>query len=86
MFVDAIFQENIRCIISWPSICGKNLLKNLIINNKIFDKLYMIWPTSDQYEDIDSVEGKTDAKFIQKKYTFTQRLKETWWYLMMWRL
>ena len=52
--VAALFPENFRCIISGPSECGKTLLlKNLILNGVDFDKLYIIGPTDNQYNDLE---------------------------------
>ena len=48
-----LFPENFRCIISGPSECGKTvLLKNLIIHNMKFDKLYIVGLTGKQYDDL----------------------------------
>ena len=47
------FPKNFRCIISGPSECGKTvLLKNLIIHNMKFDKLYIVGLTGKQYDDL----------------------------------
>ena len=48
------FPENLRCIISGPSECGKTvLLKNLFIPSIELDKLYIIGPTGKQYDDLE---------------------------------
>ena len=46
--------ENLRCIIAGPSECGKTvLLKNLFIPGIQFDRLYIIGPTGNQYNDLE---------------------------------
>ena len=60
------FLGNIRCVIAGPSNYGKTwLLKNLIIKGIFFDKLYIIGPIGDQFEDIESISGKTDIEIIK---------------------
>ena len=52
--VYAPFPENLRCIISGPSECGKTvLLKNLFIPGIQFDRLNIIGPTGIQYNDLE---------------------------------
>ena len=44
---------NLRCIIAVPSECGTTvLLKNLFIPGINFDRLYIIGPTGNQYNDL----------------------------------
>ena len=51
--VYAPFAENLSCIIAVPSECGKTvLLKNLFIPGIKFDRLYIIGPTGNQYNDL----------------------------------
>ena len=51
IITEAEFPDNIRCIISSPSECGKTfLLIKLILASIYFDKLCIIGPTGDQYE------------------------------------
>ena len=51
-------RGNFRCIISAPSECGKTFfLKELIISNIYFDKLYIIGPAGEQYEVVESYKG-----------------------------
>ena len=58
-----MLPENFRCIISGPSECGKTfLLKQLVLARIYFDKLYIIGPTCDQYE---GVESKAKIEFIK---------------------
>ena len=53
IIVKAIFSESFRCAIAGPSECGKTfLLKNLFLSSIQFDRLYIIGPTGDQYEDL----------------------------------
>ena len=64
--VNVIFPENFRCIKSGPSECGKTfLLKKLTICNVNFDKLYIIGSTGDQYEGVESYNGKANYEFIK---------------------
>ena len=52
--VYAPFPEDLRCIIAGPSECGKTvLLKNLFIPGIQFDRLYIIGPTCNQYNDLE---------------------------------
>ena len=52
--VNAPFPENIRCLISGPSDCGRTfLLKYLFMARIHFDKLYVIGPTGDQYNNLE---------------------------------
>ena len=52
---EATLPENFRCIKSGPSEWGKTfLLKKLILARIYFDKLYIIGPTGDQYEGVES--------------------------------
>ena len=63
--VYATFPENLRCIISGPSECGKTvLLKNLFIPGIQFDRLYIIGPTGSQYDGFEYKDGKEPAKHI----------------------
>ena len=51
---EATFPDNLRCIISGPSECGKTfLLKKVILASIYFDKLYIIGPTGDQYNGLE---------------------------------
>ena len=53
IIVDAPFPENLRCVIAGPVECGKIvLLKYLIILGIYFDRVYIIGPTGDQYDDL----------------------------------
>ena len=70
----ATLPENFRCIISNPSECGKTfLLKKLILARIYLDKIYIIGPTGDQYEGVESynrrsrnsVEDKADVEFVK---------------------
>ena len=61
--VPDMFPENFRCIVSGPSECGKTfLLKNLILYGVDFEKLYIIDPTGDQYNDLTYI----DIEFTKK--------------------
>ena len=63
IITEATLPENFRYIISGPSECGKTfLLKKLILARIYFDKLYIIGPTGDQYE---GVESKAEIEFIK---------------------
>ena len=54
IMVYAPFPENLRCIITGPGECGKTvLLKNLFIPGIHFDRLYIIGPTGNQYNDLE---------------------------------
>ena len=82
---NAAISENFRCVISGPSECGKTiLLKELIISNIYFDKLYIIGPTGDQYEGVESYKDKASVEFIKDvkdlplSRSTTKRLKETY--------
>ena len=77
----AEFPDNFRCIISGPSECGKTfLLKKLFLASTYFDKLYIIGPTGDQYNGLESynlrssfanrrsrnsVDDKADVEFVK---------------------
>ena len=51
--VNASIPESFRCLIAGASECGKIfLLNNLILSSIQFDRLYIIGPTGDQYEDL----------------------------------
>ena len=51
---NAIFPENFSCIISGPSECGKtSLLKYIFLISIQFDRLYIIGPTGNQYDDLE---------------------------------
>ena len=51
--VNASFPKSFRCIIAGPSECGKTfLLKNLFLSSIQFNRLYIIGPTGDQYEEL----------------------------------
>ena len=53
IIVNASFPESLRCVISGHSECGKAfLLNNLIISSMNFEKLYIIGPTGNQYDDL----------------------------------
>ena len=66
IFVDAIFPDSFRCIISGPSECGKTfLLKNLKIGSIYGDKIHIRGHTGDQYEGVESVNDKADVEFIK---------------------
>ena len=66
IITEAAFPDNIRCIISGPSECGKIfLLKKLILASIYFDKLYIIGPTGDQYHGIERINRKADVEFIK---------------------
>ena len=53
IFVDAMFPENFRCLISGPSECGKiSILKLLFLNNIQFDRLYIIGHNGNHYDDL----------------------------------
>ena len=53
IIVNAIIPESLRCVIGGPGECGETfLLKNLFSSSIQFDKLYIIGPTGDQYEDL----------------------------------
>ena len=43
----------------------KYVIKNLNISYSYFYKLYIIGPTADQCEDVDSVNDKADVEFIK---------------------
>ena len=73
--VNASFPKSFRCVISGPSECGKTfLLKNLFISSIHFDRLYIIGPTGNQYDDL----KYEDAVFIKeiKELTPPDRLPE----------
>ena len=81
--VNAIFPENIRCIISGSSECGKTFfLKELIISNIYFDKLCIICPTGDQkeaeeiYNDKAIVEFFKDVKNLRSPDKLPKELKK----------
>ena len=66
IITEAAFPDNLRCIISGPSECGKTfLLKKLILASIYFDKLYIIGPTGDQYHGIERINPKADVEFIK---------------------
>ena len=69
IITETAFPDNIRCIISGPSECGKTfLLKKLILASIYFiyfDKLYIIGPTGDQYHGIERINAKADVEFIK---------------------
>ena len=55
IIVNAIISESFRCVLAGKSAseCGKKfLLKNLFLSVIQFDKLYIIGPTGDPYEDL----------------------------------
>ena len=69
---EATLSEKFRCIISGPSECGKTFsLKKLILAKLYFDKLYIISPTGDQNEGVESynrrsrnaIDNKADVEF-----------------------
>ena len=54
IMVYTLFPENLRCIIAGPSEYGTTvLLKNLFIPGIQFDRLYIIGPTGNQYNDLE---------------------------------
>ena len=56
-------QKSFRCVIADPIECGKTfLLKNLFLSSIQFDRLYIIDPTGDQYEDLKN----RDVAFIKE--------------------
>ena len=62
--VDAAFPENLRCIISGPSECGK-----IFIPGKQFDRLYIIGPTGNQYNDLEYKDiGEAASQVVFIKY------------------
>ena len=66
IITEAAFPDNFRCIISCPSECGKTfLLKKLFLFSIYFDKLYIIGPTSNQYEGVERINRKADVEFIK---------------------
>ena len=74
IITEATLPESFRCIISGPSDCGNTfLLKKLILARIYFDKLYIIGPTGDQYEGVEScnrrspnsVDHKADVEFVK---------------------
>ena len=74
IITEAAFPDNFRCIISGPSECGKTFfLKKLILASIYFDKLYIIGPTGDQYEGVESYnrrsrnffDDKADVEFVK---------------------
>ena len=65
-----MFLDHFRCIISGPRECGKTcLLQNLVIDSIYFDKLYILGPNCDQYEDkykaSSLIKDKVDSEFIK---------------------
>ena len=53
IIVNVIFPESFICVIAGPSECGKAFsLTNLFSSSIQFDRLYIIGPTCDQYEDL----------------------------------
>ena len=80
IIVNAIFTKIFRCIISGPSECGNTfLLKNLVMTSKHFDKLYIIGPTGDQYNDVkpENFEFSKDIKKVSATQSTTKIYKET---------
>ena len=66
IITEAEFPDNLRCIISGPSECGKTfLLKKLILSSIFFDKLYIIGPTGDQYNGLERINPKAIIEFIK---------------------
>ena len=74
IITEATLPENFSCKISGPSECGKTfLLKKIILARIYFDKLYIIGPTGDQYEGVESynrrsrnsVDDKADVEFVK---------------------
>ena len=54
IIINITFPETFRCIISGPSERGKTvLLTDLFLNNIDFDRLYIIGPTGNQYDDLE---------------------------------
>ena len=66
IITEALFPDNFRCIISGPSHCGKTfLLKKLILASIFFDKLYIIGPTGDQYNELERIKPKAIIEFFK---------------------
>ena len=66
IITEAAFPDNFRCILSCPSECGKTFLfKKLFLFSIYFDKLYIIGPTSNQYEGVEGINRKADVEFIK---------------------
>ena len=66
IITEAAFPDNFRCITSGPSECGKTfLLKKLILASIYFDKLYIIFPTGDQYNGLEKINPKSIVEFIK---------------------
>ena len=66
IITEATFPNNFKFIIYGPSECGKTfLLKKLILASIFFDKLYIIGPTGDQYEDLERINPKAIIEFIK---------------------
>ena len=79
IIVNAAFPENFRCTVSETSECGKTfLLKELIIININFDKLYIIGPTGDQYEGTATFEFIKDVKNLPSSDQLPEKLKGTY--------
>ena len=57
------FPKNLRRIIAGPCECGKTVLsKNLFIHGIQFERLYIIGPTGNQYDNLES----KDIVFIKR--------------------
>ena len=66
IITEATLPENLRCIISGPSECGKTfLLKKLILASIYFDKLYIIGPTGNQYQGLEKINSKAVVEFVK---------------------
>ena len=73
IITEATLPENIRCIVSGPSECGKTfLLKKLIRASIYFDKLYIIGPTGDQYHGTCFADKNVSCKSVE----FVKDIKE----------
>ena len=63
IIVNAIFLESFRCVTAGPGESGKTFLAmNLFLSSIQFDRLYIIGPTGDQYENLQS----KDIVFIKE--------------------
>ena len=70
IIVKAIFPESFGCVIAGSSECGKTfLLRNLFLSRIQFDRLYIIGPTGDQFEDLKN----KDIVFIKEKNIYPLR-------------
>ena len=75
IIVIASFPESFRSVIAGPSECGKTfLLKNLFLSSIQFDRLYIIGPTGDLYEDL-KYEEIVFSKEVKELPSFDQQPK-----------